>query len=300
MDHQGRFRRAAVALGVPDDEINRFIEHLRLSIWLIGGPRGEPVGRFGGLPRLPVGAEWPSGGNGALPFVFSVDCAALPRVDGFELPADGSLLFFVDHEKDHLAGGTDDRSHTRIVHVPAGTDTEVADAPHPGLVDDEQYEVRAVLVAEFPDWLPRDQEEDEDDEDEDEDDDVSPFQQRVIDERDRDIPHWRELRAAAREIWPLDDGLASAYLGGYADEEFLRMVAEQTLAGREKAGEIVIPVAKWYTHVEQEQHRLASEWISLARFPASEEFYFCSFTIHRDDLAAGRFEHAYSVTRFSE
>ncbi|MFI7537310.1 hypothetical protein [Streptosporangium sp. NPDC049376] len=77
-------------------------------------------------------------------------------------------------------------------------------------------------------------------------------------------------------------------------------IAERTLAGREKAGEIVIPMGKWYSHVEEEKHRLTSEWMSLACFPVADEFYSGSFVIRYDDLAAGRLDKAYSVTEFSE
>ncbi|MET7950818.1 hypothetical protein [Micromonospora sp. NPDC005324] len=31
------------------------------------------------MPRLPVGTDWPTAGASPLPFIFSVDCAALPR-----------------------------------------------------------------------------------------------------------------------------------------------------------------------------------------------------------------------------
>nr|WTA65304.1 hypothetical protein OHB51_22630 [Micromonospora sp. NBC_00855] len=80
----------------------------------------------------------------------------------------------------------------------------------------------------------------------------------------------------------------------------IRSIAEQTLAGREKAGEIVIPVARWYSQVEKEQHQLTSEWVSLARFSLADEFYYGSFLIRHDDLAAGRLNEALSVTEFSE
>ncbi|MFE9192887.1 hypothetical protein ACFYL6_25130 [Micromonospora sp. NPDC007208] len=77
-------------------------------------------------------------------------------------------------------------------------------------------------------------------------------------------------------------------------------IAEQTLAGREKAGEIVVPLAQWYSHVEREKHRLTSGWVSLARFALTDEFYYGSFVIGHDDLAAGRLDEALSVTEFSE
>ena len=293
MDQQGRFRRAALELGIPDEEISAFTRHLRLSIRLSGGAEGaRAAGQFGGLPRLPVGMAWPTAGASLLPFIFSVDCAALPRVDGFDLPADGSLLFFLAHEEDHLAGASGERGYARVVYVPAGTETEVAEKPTNGGIVGEQYDVEATLGVELPDWFETDEDEDEDD--------LSPFQQQLAGDLERDLPHLDELCALAYDLWPPHEGLASACIGGYADGEVIRSIAEQTLAGREKAGEIVIPVAKWYSHVEREQHRLASEWVSLARFSLADEFYYGSFLIRHDDLAAGRLDKALSVTEFSE
>ncbi|MEO3770555.1 DUF1963 domain-containing protein [Micromonospora sp. B9E7] len=289
MDHQGQFRAAALELGIPDDEISRFTEHLRLSIRLSGGSGGVPVGQFGGLPRLPVGMDWPVAGASRLPFIFSVDCAALPGIDGSGLPTAGSMLFFLDHEEDHLAR---EPGYARVVYVPAGTDTEVAEHPTDHEIVGEQYDVRATLLPQLPDWFGTDEDEDEDD--------LSPFQQQLIRDLERDLPHLDELCATADDLWPPDAGLASAYLGGYVDDEVITSIAEQTLAGREKAGEIVIPVAKWYSHVEEEKHRLTSEWLSLARFSLADESYSGSFVIRHDDLAAGRLDKALSVTEFRE
>jgi len=291
MDHHGQIRRAALALGIPDDEVSWVIQHLRLSIRLSRESGGVPVGQFGGLPRLPVGMDWPSDGVSPLPFIFSVDCAALPRVDGFGLPAEGSLLFFLDHEQ---AAATAEGRFGQVVYVPAGTDTEVATGSTDDVFVGEQYDVGATLRAEFPDWFGAD---DEDEEDEDEDD-LSPFQQQLARDLERDLPHLDELRTLAHDLWPSHDGYVSACIGGYADEKVVESIAEQTLAWREKTGEIVIPVAKWYSHVEKETHRLTSEWVSLARFPVDNEFYYRSagsFVIRLDDLAAGRLDKALSM-----
>ncbi|MFD3525803.1 DUF1963 domain-containing protein [Streptomyces sp. NPDC058653] len=291
MDHQGQFRRAALELGIPDDEISRFSRHLRLSIGLGGGSGGAPVGQFGGLPRLPVGMNWPSAGDSPLPFIFSVDCGALPRTDGFDLPTDGTLLFFLDHEKDYP---DETGKYARVVYVQDGTNTAVAESPHSGFTG-EQYDVSATLLAELPPWFGTDEEEDEDEDW----DDLSPFRQQLARDLERDVPHLDELRALAHDLWP-GEGLASARIGGYADDEVITSIAEQTLAGLEKAGEIVVPMAKWSSHVEKEKHRLTSEWMSLARFPVADEYYYGSFTIRRDDLAAARVDKALPLTRFSE
>ncbi|MCM4082408.1 DUF1963 domain-containing protein [Paractinoplanes hotanensis] len=289
MDHQGQFRRAALELGIPDDEVTAFTEHLRLSIRLSGGSGGTPAGQFGGLPRLPVGMDWPSAGAGPLPFVFSVACASLPRADGFGLPADGSLLFFLDHERDHVAAAAGEQDYARVVYVPTGADTEVADAPA-NYAAGEQYDVGATLVAQLPAWFETDEDED----------DLSPFQQQLLSDLERDLPRLDELSALADTLWPPGEGLASAFIGGYVDDDVITSIAEQTLAGREKAGEIVIPVAKWSSHVEKEKHQLTSEWIALADFSLADECYSGSFVIRHDDLAARRLDKALSVTRFSE
>jgi hypothetical protein len=291
MDHQGRFRRAALAAGFSHDEISRFVDHLRLSIRLSASSGGVPVGQFGGLPRLPVDEEWPSNQARQLPFVFSVDWAALPKIDGFGLPADGGLLFFLDHKEDYLARDTGERGYARVIHVPADVETTIVEPADSGIVG-ERYDLSATLFAELPDWFAAHDEEDEDD--------LSPFQQQVARDLERDLPHLNELRALADDLWPADGGLASARIGGYADDAVLTSIAEQTLAGREKAGEIVIPVAKWFSHVAEEKHRLSGEWLSLARFPVADDFYYGGFVIRRDDLAAGRLDQALSVTEFSE
>ncbi|MYR41968.1 DUF1963 domain-containing protein [Streptomyces sp. SID5910] len=293
MDHQGEFRRAALELGVPDDEISRFGRHLRLTIGLsVGG--GSPVGQLGGLPRLPVGMKWPSAGDIPLPLLLSVDCGALPRVDGFDLPADGTLLFFVNQERDH-----EDSSgkYARVVYVAEGTETAVAEAPGSECVR-EQFDVGAELGAELPLWLQeRDEDEDWHEFWEDLDwEDMSPFQQELVRYMERDLPHLDALRALAHDLWPSGAGVV---IGGYADDEVINSIAEQTLAGREKAGETpAVPVAKWYSHLEKEKHRLTSEWISLASEARVYEEYCTSFVIRHDDLAAARVDKALAVTKF--
>ncbi|MEU2572934.1 DUF1963 domain-containing protein [Streptomyces anulatus] len=292
MDHQGEFRRAALELGIPDDEISRFRQHLRLSIGLsVGG--GPPVGQFGGLPRLPVGMKWPSAGDISLPLLLSVDCGALPRVDGFDLPADGTLLFFVNQEMDH-----EDSSgrYARVVYVPDGTETAVAEAPSSKCVR-EQLDVCAELQAELPLWLQEGEDEDWHEFWEDLDwEDMSPFQQQLAQYMECDLPHLDELRALAHDLWPSD---AYVVIGGYADDDVINSIAEQTLAGREKAGEIpAIPIAKWYSHLEKEKHRMTSEWISLASQARVYEKHYTSFAIRHDDLAAARVDKALAVTNF--
>ncbi|MBM0202264.1 DUF1963 domain-containing protein, partial [Micromonospora sp. STR1s_5] len=59
----------------------------QVAIWVGAGSDwdGEVVGQSGGLPRLRAGAEWPSHGGDPLPFVASLDCAALPKIEKLPL-----------------------------------------------------------------------------------------------------------------------------------------------------------------------------------------------------------------------
>lgn len=294
MDHQGEFRRAALDSGIPDDEISRFDQHLRLSIGLSTGGGGPVVGHLGGLPRLPVGMAWPAAGDVPLPLLLTVDCGALPRVDGFHLPQDGTLLFFVDQEMDH-----EDRTgrHARVVYVPDATETVLAEAPDSSWARDPLH-LTAALGAELPLWL---QERDEDEDwhpywEDLEWDDMSPFQQQLIRSMEDDLPHLDELRTLAHDLWPSGGGIA---IGGYADHDVIGGIAEQTLAGREEAGGIPpIPAAQWDSHLEKETHRLTTEWIALAGQGRSYEEYSTSFVIRHDDLAAARVDKALSMTGF--
>ncbi|WP_017604366.1 DUF1963 domain-containing protein [Nocardiopsis alkaliphila] len=286
MDHRGEFRRAALESGVPDAEIDRFSRHLRLAIGLCGRGDGSPVGHIGGAPRLPVGMKWPSAGDVPLPLLLSVDCGALPRIEGFDLPANGTLLFFVHKERDFLESRADPGRYARVVYVPDGTETEVVRPPDPACVG-ERIDLCAELRAELPLWL------EERDEDEDwhefwedlEWDDMSPFQQRLARYVERELPHLDELRSLAYDLWS-----SSAYLviGGYADDDttFDDLMAK-TLAKGES-----------FPYPDEDAFRLVSEWIPLANEGRIYEEYYTKFMIRHDDLAAARWDKALTVTIF--
>lgn len=285
MDHQGGFRRAALELGIPDDEISRFSQHLRLAIGLSGGGDGSPVGHIGGLPRLPVDMKWPSAGDIPLPLLLSVDCGALPRVDGFDLPADGTLLFFVHQEGDFGELGACPGQYARVVYVPDGTETAVAEPPDSECVG-ERIDVYAELRADLPLWLEEGEDEDWHEFWEDlELDDMSPFQQQLARYMERELPHLDELRSLAYGLWS-----SGAYLviGGYADDE--RTVGSITAKALTKG--------QWLPLLDEDALRLASEWIPLANEGRIYEEYYTKFMIRHDDLAAARWEKALTVTIF--
>jgi hypothetical protein len=306
MDYHRQFRRAAIERGIPDDEITRFAAFLRFAIWTREQPGGVPVGRIGGLPRLPVGMAWPSSDLGPLPFVASFDCAALPAVDGLALPADGSLLFFLHHEWAYDAFSVaEEQEYARVVYVPAGAATVTADEPDD--VEDmfsdmtltfvgPERDLYATVAAELPSWLEPDEH----------DEGSRPGNQEHL---ARDLPHLTELRALTSELWPEGNG-AAIYLGGYSagigelatgymyTTPETRM-ARDNLEARQKAGELVIPPDESDLRLEEETLRVMREWVPLAQF-APEDVYYGRFLIRHEDLAAGRFDKALSFTAFTE
>lgn len=90
----------------------------------------EPRSWLGGLPKMPVGTEWPRAKpKKPLHFVAQVDCAGLPRdLWGGLGPREGWLLLFVDIE---AINEQKRRPIARVLHVPElGPETE----PPPGLM----------------------------------------------------------------------------------------------------------------------------------------------------------------------
>jgi hypothetical protein len=323
VDYHGQFQRAAVEQGIPEDEAGTFAEFLRFAIWvnerldngvLVGHARGlppgqtadVPVGRAGGLPRLPVGTQWPAAPGGPLPFVASFDCAALPKVDRLALPSDGSLLVFLHHE---WAYETFDQAHeqmnARIIYVPAGTETAVADEPdheEPVFSDmtrpfvSPERVLFAVVHAEMPDWL----------NEEDREGSLSDFQKRLT----RDLPHRQELHALAGRLWP-DATYAAFQFGGYTRDtgelytDHLYTTPELTMAvenleARQKAGGRVIAPEHEDLRLEEELHRVMREWVPLIQFNPGDDVYIGRFLTRVDDLAARRFDRAVPYTAFTE
>ncbi|KJK57444.1 hypothetical protein UK12_16675 [Saccharothrix sp. ST-888] len=136
----------------------------RLSALTAGtaGAGAVVVGRLGGEPELPPGAEWPVWeGNGPLSFVASVDCAALPTGElDIPMPSDGTLLFFYfdgqldDGEALVLVGDHDSRPGARVRYVPAGAETVVHPTPD-GLTAYPEVRLGAELAASDPGpWHP--------------------------------------------------------------------------------------------------------------------------------------------------
>ncbi|RDI31682.1 DUF1963 domain-containing protein [Lentzea flaviverrucosa] len=299
MDRYEQFRSAAIDRGIPEDEVGRFAEHLRFAVWAWPGEDGEePVGQMGGLPRLPVGEEWPGGGY-PLPFIGSVDCAALPRAEGLGLPADGSLLFFLHHEEDMDEHPSP--ANSRVLYVPAGTETEVAAPPPdhdsrtffceeiPFLIPEQRITAR--VRPELSDWI-----EDRD----------SQFAAEDVKQLVDELKHIDQLCGVVGELWPEegDRYRSTLQIGGYcrnvgsSDDPHSQMSFD-SVQNRRAAGTDLSADERRRLQRE-EQHRLVREWLPLAQFPTQSDVYYGCFLLRAEDLAEKRFDQMRSYTMFTE
>ncbi|WP_434446803.1 DUF1963 domain-containing protein [Lentzea sp. E54] len=301
MDRYEQFRKAAIDRGIPSDEVDKFAEYLRFSIWLGSAAPGEKVvGQNGGVPRLPVGMEWP-GGESPLPFIASIDCAALPRVEKLPLPADGTLLFFLHHEDDHLEPLNDGvQKFARVLYVPADTETAVATLPcepdavfyHeeiPFLIP--EYPLCAWVEPSLPEWI------------EDREDREVEWESDIERQRFDELEHLDELCEVADDLGAEHDWMSTLRIGGYCQsiggqDDPWHQMASAGIRNRPEARDR--PRSENIRLVEAEEHRLTREWVSLAQFHTESEVYYGCFLISFDDLAAKRFDKMRSFSMFTE
>jgi hypothetical protein len=305
MDRYDQFRQAATSQGMPNDEIDKFADQLRFAVWLGGGDTGERVvGQEGGLPRLPAGTEWPTNGGGyALPFIASIDCAALPRAEGLPLPTDGSLLLFLQHEEDVLDPFSADEQpeHARVLYVPAGTETAVAPLPPelegtntdgtPLLIPER--ELSAWVEADLPEWM------------EETDELEMEFKPDYVKQLFDDLKHFDQLCDIVDSLWPGPGRrMSTIHIGGHcmeiggSDSPWHEM-ATANLRNRPEAG-LDRAETSDYSPIEAEEHRLIQEWVPLAQFYTQSDVHYGCFLISFEDLAAKRFDRMRSFTMFSE
>ncbi|MBQ1043672.1 DUF1963 domain-containing protein [Micromonospora sp. C32] len=293
MNERDQFRRAAIGQGVPEDEVARFAELIRFQIHAWQREEGVHVGRRGGRPRLPVGTPWPTCSAGfPLPFLLRLDCAALPRVPGLALPADGTLLFFLDPESAMDACGIEaEQEYARVVYVPAGAETTEGECVAPAGTDAElslapEHEMYAAVQAELPDWLDRSENW------------LSATQIQLL----RDMPHLKQMSALLEQLWPERNWWLpeDVFIGGYTisaqdPPEVIMVDPERERQARS------LPRAEQMVALYEERQRVMREWVPLAQFGVpDEEFVNARFLIRHDDLAAGRFDRALSFCEFTE
>ncbi|MFJ3091234.1 YwqG family protein [Streptomyces sp. NPDC086838] len=139
MTHGSREAFRSLALRhLPPEDAEKWLGLLRPGTRLEAATdTDDAVGRLGGLPALPAGAEWPVWeGHGPLSFVASIDCARLSTASlDIDLPKAGTLLFFYfdgqldDGEALVLAEDRESWAGARVLHVAA--EEEVADRGTP-------------------------------------------------------------------------------------------------------------------------------------------------------------------------
>ncbi|GAA2692061.1 YwqG family protein [Actinoplanes palleronii] len=267
MDYHDRFLRAATEQGVPRGEAVRYADLvLRFRIRAGAGPDGVRAGRFGGLPHLPADIAWPCIRPGVpLPYLAAVDCAALPRIAGFALPAGGSLLFFLSPEAAMSSCSIpEEQQFARVVHVPAGAVTAPTGPPDDDCDDEPLTGPEHDLYARVEPDLPEQ---------------PSGLQDQVL----GDLPHAAELAALVDRLWPgrvpwIEDDLL---LGGYS-------VSAQNSP-------------EWILAEDSSEEAVQREWVALAQFAVPHQEYVNGrFLIRHEDLAAGRFDQALSFCEFTE
>ncbi|MGI5455042.1 DUF1963 domain-containing protein [Streptomyces sp. CA-249302] len=270
-DRLSPFRDKAIAQGIPAEDVERWLSAAaRPCATLTLDGDGPVVGEFGGPLLLPADTPDPKH-----PYLGSVDLAALPAdATDLPLPPDGRLLFFAFPESD----GYD--SQGSVVYLPAGTAVVERDK---NAWDPFEWDDNLAMFAKYPQGPMRMTAQ------------VSlPFHEEVVlpgpplpgpDRSEEFVAVWDGTR----------DDIAPAgtlQLGGYADEECID-------------GDPVATAVEWVTHAAQAGHwdgpvsDDVADWVLLADWQAREdvegwESSSVHFVIQRDDLAARRFDRAYT------
>ncbi|MEO1715950.1 MAG: YwqG family protein [Planctomycetota bacterium] len=104
---QGRFNHPGVSWSENDDEVTFEFTEEAIRHYLIGAGRIYPLSwsarsKFGGLPDVPEGFDWPVGSDDYFEFIAQFDLSELPDFRRrSDLPAVGMLSFFLDMSGDH-------------------------------------------------------------------------------------------------------------------------------------------------------------------------------------------------------
>ncbi|MEO3927846.1 hypothetical protein ABGB07_28845 [Micromonosporaceae bacterium B7E4] len=121
-----RFRAAAVARGLPAEDVERWLRTARRSATLSPDADGPVVGRFGGPLLLPLDVPVPETSFESMgrqyrfdhQLIATIDLAAIPEgATDLPLPSDGHLLLFAVAELENVLSGS-------AVYLPAGTPVE--------------------------------------------------------------------------------------------------------------------------------------------------------------------------------
>ena len=112
---------------------------VKRSIRLTTGARTKDAcNRLGGAPNLAPELEWPQWRGHSLAFLAQFDLNALPVIDGFDLPHEGSLFFFHEGGEDaSWACAEEDPGYARVLFSKQSL-TECAPRAFPDDLEDER------------------------------------------------------------------------------------------------------------------------------------------------------------------
>lgn len=273
LDKLSQFREKALARGIPSDDVERWAGIARPCAQLDSEGDGPVVGRLGGPLMLPADAPDPW-----CKLAATIDLAAIPEdATDLPLPPDGHLLLFA-YPNVELIGY---QTLGTAFHIPAGTPVEERQVDLDPEPDDELYGV------EFPEGRLRLRT------------DVSlPSHVEVhapgsppVGKRPPEHPYVGELLDAWREV-PGDIVHPGLQLGGYSMDEYGEcdpaVSAGREAARAEERGEL----PKSETDIRPE------DWVCLAQWwhgLEGLEMALYSWSIARQDLAAGRFDRVYAT-----
>ena len=102
-----------------------------------------PVSRLGGVPNMPAEWGWPTNHDGwPLAFIAQIALGGLPRLEGYDLPTDGSLYFF--HDGESWGFKPEDIGSCRVLY---GSDPLAKHSLHPLPDDDLEYQFKGVELS---------------------------------------------------------------------------------------------------------------------------------------------------------
>lgn len=107
-------------------ELTKYVDEIRRVArrCLVGKPcEPESNSYFGGMPRAPLGFDWPTKDGYPLAFVGQLHCRDVELVPS----NDGDLLFFYDNR--HWGDSAKDRGHTIVAHVPSDIERHEPNSP---------------------------------------------------------------------------------------------------------------------------------------------------------------------------
>jgi uncharacterized protein YwqG len=249
------------------------------SVWLWATkPSEAATSRLGGRPNLPADLDWPMWYDEPLPFVAQFQLDAIPEMQGFPLPREGALFFF------HEAGWNDGWDGLAVIFSPTRlTESPLRDFPD-DLEDDFCFsgydlEVRATGPS------------------------IPDFTDQVLEEQgitDEECMTYQDVSWS----WEPQPGFQGHRTGGYPDcvqrqdpklevhlaslglDPFTNSASERRKVEKAKAG-----AKDWELLFQLDSEKKAGMmWYDAGRI---------YFLIHKDDLAARRFDQVWSVMQTS-